>query len=264
MVVKYINIMPCLDIKDGRVVKGVQFDNLKDAGDPVEAAVAYEKGGADELAFLDITATLEKRRTMFDVLKKVTKAIKLPVTVGGGIKTTADVKSAFSAGAAAVSISSAAFRDPDFVKEAVQMYGSKTIVVAIDVDRNDNLPSGREVVIDSGRTATGMDALEFAVRMRDLGVARLLPTSKSGDGAMSGYDIKIIREMADVTGLPIIASGGAGKLEHFLEAVRDGHASALLAASVFHFGTFSIRQVKEFLAENSIRVHMGMYADGSR
>lgn len=260
-----ISIMPCLDMKDGRVVKGVQFVELRDAGDPVEAAIAYEKGGADELTFLDITATVEKRVAMFDVLEKVTSAVNLPVTVGGGIKTTYDIDVALKSGATAVSISSAAFRDPQFVKEAVDMYGAKRVVVAIDIDKNDSLPSGREVIIDGGRTPTGFDAVEFAVKMRDLGAGRILPTSKTADGALTGYDIHAIRSMADATGLPIIASGGAGKLEHFLEAVREGHAGVLLAASVFHFGTFTVRQVKEFLRENGVQVDMSMYkADGGQ
>ncbi len=251
---KPVSIMPCLDIKDGRVVKGVKFVDLRDAGDPVEAAKAYEQGGADSLAFLDITATVEKRVTIFDVLARVTAAVKLPVTVGGGIKTVADVRDAYNAGAWAVSISSAAYRDPDFVKEASTLFGARRVVLAIDTDANPALPSGREVIIDGGRSRTGQDAVAFAVAMRDAGVGAILATSKTADGSLTGYDVAGLRELADATGLPIIASGGAGKLEHFLAAVREGHASALLAASVFHFGTFSIRQVKEYLRENGVEV----------
>lgn len=249
-----VKIMPCLDIKNGRVVKGVKFVDLEDAADPVEAAVAYEKGGADALAFLDITATVEKRMPIFDVLAKVSTAVKTPVTVGGGMKTTGDVGLALDSGAAAVSISSAAFRDPDFVKEAVQLFGGNRVVVAIDTDINGNLPSRREVVIDGGRTYTGKDVVEFAVAMRDLGVGAVLPTSKNADGSREGYDVEGIRQIADATGLPVIASGGAGTLEHFLSAAREGGASTLLAASVFHFGIFTIRQVKEYLRENGVPV----------
>ncbi len=249
-----VSIMPCLDIKDGRVVKGVKFADLRDAADPVEAAVAYEKGGADCLAFLDITATVERRVTIFDVLAKVTAAVKLPVTVGGGIKTTADIREAFRVGASSVSISSAAFRDPDFVREAAEMFGAKRIILAVDTDANPQLPSGREVIIDGGRGRTGKDAVEFAVSMKNAGVGSILATSKTADGSLSGYDVEGLRKLADATGLPVVASGGAGKLEHFLAAVREGKASTLLAASVVHFGTFTIRQVKEYLKANGVEV----------
>lgn len=251
---KPVQIMPCLDIKNGRVVKGVKFVELKDAADPVEAAVAYEKGGADALAFLDITATVEKRLPIYEVLAEVTSAVKIPVTVGGGLKTTGEIGDAFDAGAAAVSISSSAFRDPDFIAEAVKLFGGSRIVVAIDSDINDNLPSRREVVIDGGRTYTGKDMVEFAVAMRNLGIGTILPTSKHADGSLDGYDIEGLRRIIDATDLPVIASGGAGKLEHFLAAVREGGASTLLAASVFHFGAFSICQVKEYLRDNGIPV----------
>ena len=251
---KPIRIMPCLDIKNGRVVKGVKFVDLQDAADPVAAATAYERDGADELAFLDITATIEKRIPIFDVLKEVTAAVDIPVTVGGGIKGTIDVDKALEAGAAAVSVSSSAFRDPDFIKEAVKLYGGQKVAVAIDMDVNESMPSRREVIIDGGRTPTGKDAVEFAVAMRDLGVRSILATSKTADGMKGGYDLEGLRHLAEATGISIIASGGAGKLEHFLDAVREGKASVLLAASVFHFGTFTIRQVKEYLRENGIPV----------
>lgn len=249
-----IRIMPCLDIRGGRVVKGIHFVDLIDAGDPVSCAAAYEESGADELGFLDITATVEQRRTVFDVLKRVTEAVKIPVTVGGGIRSVADVEAALAAGAAKVSLSSAAFRDPAFVEEAVKRFGGEMIVLAIDADRNESLPSHREVYIDGGRTPTGADAVEFAKRMAGAGVGTMLPTSKLGDGAKRGYDLDLIRGIADATGLPTVASGGAGKLIHFLEAVKEGHASVLLAASVFHFGTFTVRQVKAYLAGEGVSV----------
>ncbi|HOU21556.1 MAG TPA: HisA/HisF-related TIM barrel protein [Kiritimatiellia bacterium] len=252
---KNVNIMPCLDIRHGRVVKGIHFVDLIDAGDPVAAAAAYAAAGADELGFLDITATVEKRRTAFDVLRRVTSAVQVPVTVGGGIKTLADVETALESGVQKVSISTAAFRDPAFVAEAVRTFGGRCIVIAIDADRNQKLPSRREVFIDGGRTPTGADAVEFAKQMADLGVGEILPTSKLGDGAKHGYDLELIRGIVDATHLPTVASGGAGKLIHFLEAVREGHASTLLAASVFHFGIFTVQQVKAYLMREGVGVH---------
>ncbi len=251
-----VRVIPCLDMKAGRVVKGVHFVDIRDAGDPVEAARAYAAGGADEIAFLDITATVEKRRTMFDVLKKVTAVVNVPVTVGGGIKSCEDIESALEAGASCASISSAAYRDPDMVKDAVKQFGSEKIVIAIDADVKDSCPSGREVYIDGGRTATGKDAVEFAEEMAALGVGQILPTSKAADGTKNGYDIPLTRAIADATGLPVIASGGAGALEHFYEVVAKGHAQAVLAASVFHFDVFSIREVKEYLQENGVAVNL--------
>ena len=251
---KPIQIMPCLDIQGGRVVKGIHFVDLIDAGDPVACAIAYEASGADKLGFLDITATLEKRRTVFDMLQRVTEAVKIPVIVGGGIQTLADIEAALAAGAAKVSISSAAFRNRDFMAMAVKEFGGKTIILAIDADRNDQLPSRREVFIDGGRTPTGMDAVEFAKEMAGVGVGEMLPTSKLGDGAKRGYDLDLIRAIVDGTKLPTVASGGAGKLVHFLEAVKEGHASTLLAASVFHFGTFTVQQVKAYLVGNGVAV----------
>jgi cyclase len=251
-----VSIIPCLDMKAGRVVKGVHFVDLRDAADPVEAASAYSEGGADEIAFLDITATIEKRRTMFDVLERVAAVVGVPLTVGGGIQSCAEIEEAFGAGAHSVSISSAAFRDPGMVEEAVKRFGSEKIVVAIDADFSEGQPSRREVYIDGGRTPTGKDAIEFAREMADIGVGRLLPTSKATDGTKDGYDIELTRAMAGVTGLPVIASGGAGTLEHFLEAAVEGRAQGLLAASVFHFGVFSIRQVKEYLREHGVPVRL--------
>ncbi len=251
---KVVTVMPCLDIRGGRVVKGIHFVDLIDAGDPVACATAYEAAGADELGFLDINATVEKRGTMFDVLRRVTEAVRIPVTVGGGIRSVADVEAALEAGAKKVSISSAAFRDPGFVAEAVRRFGGERIVAAIDADRGEGLPSKREVYIDGGRTPTGVDAVEFAKKMAGLGVGSLLPTSKLGDGSTRGYDLELIRGIADATGLPTVASGGAGMLIHFLEAVTEGHASTLLAASVFHFGTFTVRQVKAYLVREGVAV----------
>ena len=249
-----VHIMPCLDIRDGRVVKGIHFVDLIDAGDPVACAQAYEASGADALGFLDITATVENRRTVFEVLRRVTSAVKIPVTLGGGIRCLGDVEAALAAGANKVSISSAAFRDPAFVAEAVKRFGGATIVAAIDADKNEKLPSHREVYIDGGRTPTGVDAVEFAQRMADLGVGEMLPTSKIGDGSKRGYDLELIRGIADATKVPTVASGGAGKLIHFLEAVTEGHARTLLAASVFHFGAFTVQQVKAYLVREGVRV----------
>ena len=253
---KPIRVIPCLDMKDGRVVKGVHFVNLRDAADPVEAARAYSDGGADEIAFLDITATVEGRRTIFDVLRKVAAVVRVPLTVGGGIRSLADAEEALDSGAASVSISSAAFRDPEFVRSAVTRFGSERIIAAIDADANSSLPSAREVYIDGGRTPTGKDAVEFAREMAHLGVGRILPTSKAADGAQDGYDLPLTRGIADATGLPVIASGGAGKLEHFHQAVAEGRAQAVLAASVFHFGTLTILQVKEYLRERGLPVSL--------
>lgn len=251
-----VRVIPCLDISEGRVVKGVHFVNLRDAADPVEAAKAYSENGADEIAFLDITATVEQRRTVLGLVAKVAAVVKVPLTVGGGIRTCQDIEAALEAGASHVSISSAAYRDPTMVGEAVRRFGSDRIIVAIDADANSACPSGREVYIDGGRTPTGTDAVEFARRMADLGVGQLLPTSKATDGVQGGYDIQLTRSIADATRLPVIASGGAGKLEHFYEAVIEGHADAVLAASVFHFGTFTIREVKEYLYSRGIPVNL--------
>jgi len=251
-----VRIIPCLDIKDGRVVKGVHFVDLRDAADPVAAARAYCEGGADEIAFLDITATVEARRTVFDVVKKVAAVVEVPLTVGGGIKSLADVEEALASGAGCVSISSAAYRDPKLVSDAVSRFGSARLVVAIDADKSDSCPSGREIYVDGGRTATGKDAVAFAKEMADLGVGQILPTSRAADGTKDGYDLVLTRGIADATGLPVIASGGAGKLEHFYDAVAEGHAQAVLAASVFHFGEFSIGQVKAYLNERGIPVNL--------
>ena len=249
-----VRIIPCLDMKDGRVVKGVHFVALRDAADPVEAARAYSDGGADEIAFQDITATIEGRRTMFDVMRKVAAVVKVPLTVGGGIRTGVDIEEALDAGATRVSISSAAFRDPGMIREAVREYGADRIVIAIDADANPGLPSEREVYIDGGRTATGRDAAAFAREMAELGAGFFLPTSKGADGTRAGYDLTLTRAVAEATSRPVIASGGAGKLEHFYDAVVEGKAQAVLAASVFHFGQFTVSQVKDYLASRGLPV----------
>jgi cyclase len=248
-----ISIMPCLDMQNGRVVKGVHFVDIRDAGDPVECARAYCAAGADELALLDITATVEGRATMLDVVRRSADAISVPFTVGGGIADLAAAEAVLGAGADKVSISSAAFRNPDFIRELVGAFGAGAVTVAIDVDRNPALPSGYEVYIDGGRTATGADALEWAKRIDGLGVGCILPTSKAGDGAKTGYDLPVIRAMAATVSAAVVASGGAGRLEHFYEAV-DAGATVLLAASVFHFHIVDIPELKRYLKERGVKV----------
>lgn len=251
--VKKVSIMPCLDMQNGRVVKGVHFVDIRDAGDPVECAVAYCKAGADELALLDITATVEGRATMLDVVKRVAEVATVPFTVGGGI---GDVKSAgavLEAGADKVSVASAAFRKPEMVAELVKEFGHRTVTVAIDVDTNEAMPSGYEVYIDGGRTATGADAIEWAKRIDGFGVPVILPTSKAADGVQTGYDLPVIRTMSEAVSASIVASGGAGKLEHFYEAVEAG-ATVLLAASVFHFNIIKIPELKDYLRGRGIEV----------
>jgi cyclase len=251
-----ITIMPCLDMQNGRVVKGVHFVDIKDAGDPVASAAAYCSAGADELALLDITATVEKRQTMLDVVRRVAAVTTIPFTVGGGIADVATAAAVLEAGADAVSTSSAAFRNPAVIAEMVKEFGPARVTVAIDVDRNPALPSGYEVWIDGGRTATGADAVEWARQVDAYGVAVILPTSKAGDGARTGYDLPVIRAMAGATKARIVASGGAGTLEHFHEAVLAG-ASILLAASVFHFNIIAIPALKAYLREKGVSVSGG-------
>ena len=245
--------MPCLDMQNGRVVKGVHFVDIADAGDPVACAKAYCAAGADELAMLDITATVEKRGTLLEVVRKVSQVCTVPFTVGGGIR---DVKSAgevLEAGAKTVSVSSAAFRKPEIIPEIIREFGPSALTVAIDVDVNAKMPSGYEVYIDGGRTATGYDAIEWAKKVDGYGVEVILPTSKAGDGAKTGYDLPVIRAMAKACNAKIVASGGAGKMEHFLEAVQAG-AQILLAASVFHFHMIDIGELKAYLKKNGVAV----------
>ncbi len=246
-----VSIMPCLDMQNGRVVKGVHFVDIRDAGDPVECARAYCEAGADELALLDITATVEGRATMLEVVRRVAEAVSVPFTVGGGIRDVATAAQVLEAGADKVSTSSAAFRRPEVIAEMVDQFGSERVTVAIDVDANPAMPSGYEVYVDGGRTATGADAVEWAKQVDGYGVGCILPTSKAGDGAKTGYDLPLIRGIAGAVSAPVVASGGAGTLRHFLEAV-DAGATILLAASVFHFGTFTIPQVKLYLSEHGV------------
>ncbi len=251
---KTVKIMPCLDMKDGRVVKGIHFEDIKDAGDPVENAKFYQQEGADELAMLDIAATLENRSTRLEWVKKVSTEISIPLTVGGGIASIDDIKMVLDAGANKVSINSAAVANPDLIKQAAQEFGSDKIVIAIDAKRNKEMPSGFELVVSGGTKATGKDAVEWAKECQKLGAGTILPTSMDGDGTQAGYDLDFIKAISDVVALPVIASGGAGTLEHFYEAVVKGGADILLAASVFHYRTFSIGQVKEYLQEKGIAV----------
>ena len=241
-----VSIMPCLDMQNGRVVKGVHFVDIRDAGDPVECALAYCKAGADELALLDITATVEGRGTMLDVVGRVAEAATVPFTVGGGISDVAAAAAVLEAGADKVSTSSAAFRRPEVISEMVREFGPDKVTVAIDVDQNAAMASGYEVYIDGGRTATGADAVEWARQVDGCGVPVILPTSKAGDGAKTGYDLPVIRAMKDAVSASIVASGGAGELEHFYEAVEAG-ATILLAASVFHFRMIEIPDLKDYL-----------------
>ena len=250
---KTLTIMPCLDMRNGRVVKGVHFVDIIDAGDPVECAKAYCAAGADQLALLDITATVENRSTMLDVVKKVSAATTVPFTVGGGIGDVKTAAAVLNAGANRVSISSAAFRKPELIPELIKEFGVDSVTAAIDVDVNANLPSGYEVYIDGGRTATGADAIEFAKKLDGFGVNVILPTSKAGDGARTGYDLPVIRAMAQACNAQIVASGGAGNLQHFADAVEAG-ATILLAASVFHFQIIKIPELKAFLKEKGYNV----------
>ncbi len=248
-----VKIMPCLDMQNGRVVKGVHFVDIRDAGDPVQCAQAYCKAGADELALLDITATIEGCRTMLDVVKRVADAATVPFTVGGGISDVATAEAVLTAGADKISTSSAAFRKPSVIGEMVKQFGPDCVTVAIDVDRNASLPSGYEVYIDGGRTATGYDAVEWSKKVADYGVQVILPTSKAGDGAKTGYDLPIIKAMKAATSAEIVASGGAGTLEHFYQAVQAG-AAILLAASVFHFKMIEIPDLKRYLESKGVKL----------
>ncbi|KPK63780.1 MAG: imidazole glycerol phosphate synthase subunit HisH [Planctomycetes bacterium SM23_32] len=248
--------MPCLDMKDGRVVKGVHFVDLRDAGDPVECAEAYQADGADELAFLDITATVEKRKSNLEVFRRVAEVVTVPLTLGGGVKELADVEAALEAGADKVSMSSAAVRTPDLIERAAAAFGPERIVVAIDADASDDVPGGYEVYVDGGRTATGIDAFAFAKAAEDRGAGAILPTSKAADGTKDGYDIPLTRGIAERVRVPVIASGGAGKPEHFYEAATEGKAAVLLAASVFHFGEIKIPDLKAYLKRKGVNVRL--------
>ena len=249
-----IKIMPCLDMKEGRVVKGIHFVDLKDAGDPVENAGFYQKEGADELAMLDIAATLENRKTRLEWVRKVSSVIDIPLTVGGGISSLEDIELVLEAGAAKVSMNSAAVANPGLVAQAAEKFGSEKVTVAIDARRNAEMPSGFELVVSGGTKPVAQDAVEWARRCQQLTAGTLLPTSMDGDGTQAGFDIEFTRAISDAVTLPVVASGGAGKLEHFYEVVSEGGAQVLLAASVFHYRILSIRQVKEYLQERGLSV----------
>ena len=248
-------IIPCLDVKDGRVVKGVNFVNLRDAGDPVEIAKAYDKAGADELCFLDITATHENRGIIFDVVRRTAEACFMPLTVGGGVRTTEDIRKLLLAGADKVSINTAAVKNRDFVREGAEKFGSQCIVVAIDA--KEVAPGQWQIFTHGGREPTGIDAISFAEEVVALGAGELLVTSMDRDGTGKGFDIALMRAIADSVPVPVIASGGVGTLDHLVEGVRDGHATAVLAASIFHFGTFTISQAKTHMAERGIPMRLG-------
>lgn len=245
-------IIPCLDVKDGRVVKGVKFVNLRDAGDPVEAARAYDAAGADELCFLDITASHEKRGILLDVVRRTAEACFMPLTVGGGVRTVDDIRTLLLAGADKVSINTAAVERREIVREAALKFGSQLVVVAIDVRRAG--ADRFEVFTHGGRNATGLDAVTYAREVVSLGAGEILLTSMDRDGTKEGYDLTLTRTIADAVGVPVIASGGVGTLEHLVAGVRDGHASAVLAASIFHFGEATIAQAKSHMAKNGIAV----------
>jgi len=249
-------IMPCLDMKEGRVVKGIHFVNIRDAGGPVENARFYEQEGADELAMLDIAASVEGRKTRLEWVKNVLKVITIPLTVGGGISSLDDVEELLKLGVSKVSINTAAVRRPELVREASRKFGKERIVVAIDGRRNQKTPSGFEVVVKGGTEGTGIDAVEWAKRCENLGAGEILPTSMDGDGTLAGYDIPFTRSIAEAVKIPIIASGGAGTLEHLYEGVVEGKARTLLAASIFHFRKYSIKEAKQFLRSKGIEVRI--------
>lgn len=250
---KQISIMPCLDMQNGRVVKGVHFVDIRDAGDPVECAKAYCQAGADELALLDITATIENRPTMLEIVRNVAEVTTIPFTVGGGISDVASAAAVLEAGADKISTSSAAFRNPEIIKEMIAEFGPEKVTVAIDVDVNESMSSGYEVYIDGGRTATGADAIEWAKKVDGFGVPVILPTSKAGDGVQTGYDLPVIKAIADACSAEVVASGGAGKMEHFCDAVEAG-ATILLAASVFHYHIIDIPELKSYLRDHGVNV----------
>ncbi len=247
-------IIPCLDVNRGRVVKGVNFVNLIDAGDPVECAKVYDKAGADELVFLDITASSDARDTVVDMVEAVAKCVFIPFTVGGGIRTVEDFRRILNAGADKVSVNSAAVKNPELIREAAEKFGSQCVVVAIDAKRREN--GGWEVYLNGGRAATGIDAVEWAKRAETLGAGEILLTSMDCDGTKAGYDLELTRAVSESVGIPVIASGGAGELSHFLDAFREGKADAVLAASLFHFKEIEIRELKEYLAQNGESVRL--------
>ncbi len=247
-------IIPCLDVNNGRVVKGVNFVGLRDAGDPVEQAKIYDAQGADELTFLDITATHENRDTIYDVVNRTAEEVFMPLTVGGGVRALEDIRKLLEAGADKVSINSAAVKHPEFVREAANKCGSQCIVVAIDA--KDDGKGGWEVFTHGGRQGTGLDAVKWAQRMAEYGAGEILLTSMDRDGTKKGFNIPLTRAVSDAVKVPVIASGGVGNLEHLIEGVKEGHASAVLAASIFHFGEYTVREAKEAMQDAGIAVRL--------
>ena len=249
-------IIPCLDVMDGRVVKGVNFINFRDAGDPVKNARFYDEEGADELVFLDITASHEKRDIILDVVAHTAEEVFMPLTVGGGVRTTVDIRNLLNAGADKVSLNTAAVNNPEIVREASYMFGSQCIVVAIDAKKTGATPSGFEISIHGGRTMTGIDLLEWARRIEELGAGEILLTSMDADGTKDGYDIPMTRAVTDIVGIPVIASGGAGTAQHLRDAVLQANADAVLAASIFHYREIPIRELKSYLQKEGIPVRL--------
>ena len=253
-----VRVIPCLDVKDGRVVKGVNFVNLRDAGDPVEAAIAYDAAGADELCFLDITASHEKRGIILDVVQRTAEACFMPLTVGGGVRRVEDIRALLSSGADKVSINTAAVERRDFVREAAEKFGDQCIVVAVDAKKVSQ-PGEKdrwEIFTHGGRKPTGLDAVDYAREVAALGAGEILLTSMDRDGTRSGFDIALTRAVADAVPVPVIASGGVGALQHLVDGIRDGHATAVLAASIFHFGQHSVGEAKQFMAKAGLPVRL--------
>ncbi len=249
-------IIPCLDVNQGRVVKGVNFVNLQDAGDPVENAQFYDEEGADELVFLDITASHEQRDIILDVVSRTAEQVFMPLTVGGGVRTTADIRRLLNAGADKVSLNTAAVKDPEIIRESSLMFGSQCIVVAIDGKKTGRTPSGFEISIHGGRTMTGIDLLEWATKVEAQGAGEILLTSMDADGTKDGYDIPMTRAVTDIVGIPVIASGGAGTVEHFRDAIIKGGADAALAASIFHYREIPIAELKKYLVSEGVPVRL--------